>query len=143
MDNSQIEIQMSDNSLKDNHYWKRLISMFAMVGLKFEIHCWKEERDEIKVVLEFGKEKLTDWKFGTIVEGVVDDKFINMLLRTAKPLDTEIYNKMTPFFSIFFENGFSSEHYGTEFHILPAPINNTDFMALLKQLQKYAVITEF
>ena len=29
----------------------------------------------------------------------------------------EIYNKMTPFFSIFFDNGFSSEHYGTELHV--------------------------
>lgn len=134
---------MVDNSLKDNHLWKKLISMFAMVGLKFEIHCWKEEREEITSALKFGKEKLTDWEFGTIVEGIIDDKFIDMLHHTAKPSDTNIYNKMTPFFSIFFENGFSSEHYGTEFHILPAPINDTDFTALLKQLREYAVINEF
>ena len=37
MDNPQIEIQIVDNSLPDNYYWKKLISMFAMVGLKFEI----------------------------------------------------------------------------------------------------------
>lgn len=67
----------------------------------------------------------------------------DILLHTAKPSDTEIYNKMTPFFSIFFENGFSSEHYGTKFHILPPPIDDTYFMALLKQLREYAVITEF
>jgi hypothetical protein len=143
MDKLQIEIQMVDNSLNDNHYWKKLISMFAVVGLKFEIHCWKEEREEINAAMKFGKEKITDWELGTIFEGVIDDKFIDMLNQTAKPLDTEIYNKMTPFFSIFFENGFYSEHYGTEFHILPAPIDDTDFMALLKQLRDYAVINEY
>jgi hypothetical protein len=56
MDNLHIEIQMADKSLNDNHYWKELISMFAVAGLKFEIHCWKEEREEIKAALKFGKE---------------------------------------------------------------------------------------
>ena len=143
MDNLQFEIQMVDNSLKDNQYWKKLIIMFATVGLKFEIHCWKEEKGEYKAALKFGKEKQADWEFGTIIEGVIDDKFIDMLHQTTKPSDTEIYNKMTPFFSIFFKNGFSSEHYGTEFHILPAPIDDTDFTVLMKQLQEYAVINEY
>lgn len=31
-----------------------------------------------------------------------------------KPADTEVYNKMTPFFSIFLDSGFYSSHYGTE-----------------------------
>ena len=143
MDNSQIEIQMIDNSLQDNHYWKKLISMFAMVGLKFEIHCWNEETEEIKNALKFGKKKSTDWEFGTIIEGVVDKKFIEMIYHTAKPLDVAIYNKMTPFFSIFFENGFSSEHYGTELHILSMPIDDANFTMLLKRLREYAIINEF
>ena len=50
---------------------------------------------------------------------------------------------MTPFFSIFFENGFSSEHYGTEFHISSVPVNDADFMVLLKKLQEHAIINEF
>jgi hypothetical protein len=140
---SQIEIQIVDNSLKDNHYWKKLILKFAAVGLKFEIHCWKDETEEIKAALEFGKEKLTDWELGTIIEGVIDEKFIDMLHHTAKPSDTKIYNKMTPFFSIFFENGFSSEHYGTEFHILSVPIDDADFTAFLKQLREYAVVNKY
>ena len=33
-------------------------------------------------------------------------------------LTRKLYSKlMTPFFSIFLDNGFSSEHYGTELHI--------------------------
>ena len=143
MDNPQIEIQIVDNSLQDNHYWKKLISMFAMVGLKFEIHCWNEETEEIKTALKFGKEKSMDWEFGTIIEGVIDEKFIEMIHHTVKPPDIAICNKMTPFFSIFFENGFSSEHYGTEFHILSAPMNDADFTVLLSKLQEYAIINEF
>jgi hypothetical protein len=111
-----------------------------MVGLKYEIHCWREETEEIKAALEFGKEKTTDWEWGTIIEGNIDDAFINMLHNTTKPSAIKICNKMTPFFSIFIENGFSSEHYGTEIHILSAPINDADFTMLLKQLQEYAVV---
>ena len=143
MDNLQIEIQIADNSLQDNKYWKRLVSMFAVVGLKFEIHCWNEEIEETKTALKFGKEKSTDWEFGTIIEGVIDEKFIEMIHHTVKPPDTAIYNKMTPFFSIFFENGFSSEHYGTEFHILSTPIDDADFTVLLKKLREHAIINEF
>lgn len=136
----QIEIQIGDNSLKDNHYWKKLISMFAVAGLKFEIHCWNEETEEIKGALAFGKEKTSDWAFGRIIEGIIDEKFIEMIHHTIKPQDTEIYNKMTPFFSIFIENGFYSEHYGTEIHILSAPMEDKGFTAFLKELQEYAVV---
>lgn len=143
MSGSQIGIQIIDNSLKDNYYWKKLISKFAIVGLKFEIHCWREETEAMKAALAFGKERLTDWELGTIIEGVIDDNFLDMLHHTTKPLDTKLYNKMTPFFSIFFENGFSSEHYGMEYHIFSAPTDDADFMALLKQLREHAVIHRF
>ncbi len=67
MPNSQIGIYITDNSLKDNYYWKRLISLFAVAGQTFEIHCWKEETKEIEAALELGREKSTDWKYGTII----------------------------------------------------------------------------
>lgn len=143
MSNSQIGIQLVDNSLKDNYYWKKLISKFAVVGLRFEIHCWNEETEEIKAALEFGKKKFTDWELGTTIEGVINDAFIRMLHNTTKPSDTDICNKMTPFFSIFIENTFSSEHYGTELHILSVPINDIDFTMVLEELEKYAVINNF
>lgn len=81
---------------------------------RFEIHCWKEEQKEMEMALEFGRQKQTDWSLGTVIEGAVTEDLINFLLTLPKPDDTEIYNKMTPFFSIFLDNGFSSEHYGTE-----------------------------
>ncbi len=143
MGNLQIEVQIQGNSLKDNHYWKQLISMFTVIGLKFEIHCWNEEKEEIKSALKFGMEKQTEWELGTIIVGVIDDKFIDMLRDTTKPAGIAVYNKMTPFFSIFFENGFYSEHYGTEIHILSAPVANADLTALLRQLTPFATITTF
>lgn len=48
------------------------------------------------------------------VTGTVTDEFREMLLGLPKPLDTEIYNKMTPFFQIFLDDDFQSCHYGTE-----------------------------
>ena len=40
-----------------------------------------------------------------------------MLLDLPKPTDTEIYNKMTPFFNVFLDNSFDSSHYGTEVYL--------------------------
>ena len=40
-----------------------------------------------------------------------------MLTHLPKPENNGLYDKMTPFFSIFFDNGFSSEHYGTEMYV--------------------------
>ncbi|HAX53665.1 MAG TPA: hypothetical protein DCX82_17320 [Lachnospiraceae bacterium] len=66
-----------------------------------EIHCWNEETEEIKTALKFGKEKSTDWEFGTIIQGVIDEKFIEMINHTVKPHDITIYNKMTSLFFMF------------------------------------------
>lgn len=76
-----------------------------------------KKRSGSPLALQYGNHKQTDWAFGKIVSGSVTPEFLQMLLGLPKPTDTEIYNKMTPFFSIFFDNGFSSEHYGTELHV--------------------------
>ncbi|BCJ94439.1 hypothetical protein acsn021_20080 [Anaerocolumna cellulosilytica] len=143
MGNPQIGIEIIDKSLTDNHYWRKLVTMFALVGMRFEIHCWNEETEEIKAASIYGEVKTSDWEFGTIIEGMLDEKFIEMIYHTIKPQDTEIHNKMTPFFSIFFENGFSSEHYGTEFHILSAPTEDLNFTALLEEIREYAIINKY
>jgi hypothetical protein len=145
MANSQIGIYIVNKSLQDNILWKKLIRTFAVIGSKYEIHCWKNEVDEIKMAMQYGKEKrdaLEAWEYGTIIEGVIDDKFIEMLDNIEKPVDTELCNKMTPFFTIFLKNGFSSEHYGTEIHIYSEPADKIGFMALLEELKEYADIHE-
>ena len=60
------------------------------------------------------KQKDTDWRYGKIIAGKVTPDFTAFLLGLPKPTDTEVYNKMTPFFTIALDNGFWSAHYGTE-----------------------------
>lgn len=117
--------------------------MFAVNGRTFEIHCWNGETAEIELALQFGKQKLEDWDRGVIIEGVIDNNFIDMLCNIEKPICNDIPNKMTPFFSIFFENEFSSEHYGTEIHIYSEPTDKAKFDKLLEQLKDYALIHEY
>lgn len=81
---------------------------------KFEIHCWNEERNCIELALSYGKLKDTDWPYGVIIVGEVTPEFASFLLGLPKPADTELYHKMTPFFTIALDNNFWSEHYGTE-----------------------------
>lgn len=103
-----------DETSPSNEEWRAVMSEKLRSASRFEIHCWKEEQKEIGMALRFGRKKQTDWDFGTVIEGAVTEELINFLLTLPKPDDRDIYNKMTPFFSIFLDNGFSSEHYGTE-----------------------------
>lgn len=101
---------------KQDH-WKELIKENLRMAKTFEIHCWAEETAWIETALRYGRPKETDWAYGKIIEGEVTRESTQMLLGLPKPEDTEIYNKMTPSFSIFLDNGFSSEHYGTEVYL--------------------------
>ena len=82
----------------------------------FEIHCWNEETEWIELALKYGTLKEHPWELGKVISGEITDEFINILINLPRPTDTEVYYKRTPFFSIFFDNGISSEHYGTEIH---------------------------
>ncbi len=99
---------------KDDTRWKALLKQYLPTADTFEIHCWSDEGRWIKLALQYGEVKDTGWQHGTVVAGKVTDAFRAMLLGQPKPKDIEIYNKMTPFFNVFLNNGFSSSHYGTE-----------------------------
>lgn len=103
-----------DYTSTTNEEWKKIISVKLKSASSFEIHCWNEEQTEIEMALQYGRIKETDWYYGKVIAGAVTKGFADYLLSLPKPADTEAYNKMTPFFSIFLDNGFSSEHYGTE-----------------------------
>ncbi|MDE6968796.1 MAG: hypothetical protein K2P69_03375 [Eubacterium sp.] len=103
-----------DYTSTTNEEWKKIISVKLKSASSFEIHCWNEEQTEIEMALQYGRIKETDWNYGKVIAGAVTKGFADYLLSLPKPADTEAYNKMTPFFSIFLDNGFSSEHYGTE-----------------------------
>ena len=106
-----------DHTQSTNAAWKRILETQLRQAASFEIHCWAEEMEEIAAALHFGQRKETDWQWGTVIAGAVTPAFIDFLLSLPKPTDTEIYNKMTPFFSLFLDTGFSSEHYGTELYL--------------------------
>ena len=93
--------------------WKQVMAEKLKSATRFEIHCWEDEEPWYRLALNYGNEKKTTWR-GKIVTGSVTPSFCDMLLGLPEPTDKVIANKFTPFFSIFLDNGFSSEHYGTE-----------------------------
>lgn len=103
-----------DGTEKTNSRWITYMSDALKTAKTFEIHCWAEETECIELALQYGKQKDADWRYGKIIAGNVTPEFCAFLLGIPKPTDTELYNKMTPFFTISLDNGFWSEHYGTE-----------------------------
>lgn len=97
----------------DKKWWNEIVRACAVVGDPFEIHCWHDERAEAKAALQFGHKVTSTWWEGTVIQGRITKEFLSYLTESSKPDDTEIYNKMTPFFTIIFGNKLHSEHYGT------------------------------
>ena len=108
------EYMTLDRDEKDNSKWLAYITDALKEAKTFEIHCWNEEAEWIELALQYGKLKDDDWRYGKIITGDVTPEFVQMLLNQPKPTDTEIENKMTPFFNVFLDDKFQSGHYGTE-----------------------------
>ena len=100
----------------NNNEWKSIMREKLKNTKYFEIHCWNEEKTEIENALQFGKIINTDWKYGKVIKGEVTEKFCDYILKSEKPTETEVYNKMTEFFNIFIDDSFFSSHYGTELY---------------------------
>lgn len=110
-----------DTTVEDNTWWKDLIQACAVLGDVFEIHCWSDESDAAKLALRYGRKVTSTWRDGTVILGTITKEFLSYLTRMPKPSDTEIYNKMTPFFTIRLGGRLYSEHYGTEVIISKVP----------------------
>jgi len=108
-----------DRSEPDNSKWLELLTVYLNTAKTFEIHCWSEEQEWVELALQYGKQKQDRWKHGVIITGEVTPAFAEMLQSLPKPTDTEIYNKMTPFFNVFLDDAFQSCHYGTENYYKP------------------------
>lgn len=107
-----------DRTVTTNDEWKQAIRDHAKIATGFEIHCWNTETDIIALAQKFGTDTIADGSQCTVIRGRVTPALLEMLTSQPKPQDTAVYNKMTPFSSIFFNNGFSSEHYGTELYFM-------------------------
>ena len=113
----ECEMVTLDRSETDNGKWLSYIAAALKDAKTFEIHCWNEETEWIELALRFGMLKGDDWQYGKMIIGDVTPEFIRMLLGQPKPADTEIDNKMTPFFNVFLGDKFQSCHYGTELYL--------------------------
>lgn len=112
-DSGEYEYITFDGFPRDNLCWKELIKKQLPAARTFELHCWEDEKDAIALGLKFGSIKPSGWKGGVIIAGDVTEEFCRMLL--ALPLPRNIgFARLNPFFSVVLDNGFSSEHYGTE-----------------------------
>lgn len=108
-----IQVQMVDGSVQSD-WWKELIRHFVSVGDELEIRCWKEETVEVRQASIYGEPSEDGYEVS--VKGVVTPQLLAELL-AEEPVDKEIYNKMTKYFTVRVRNGsctFSSQHYGTE-----------------------------
>lgn len=77
----------------------------------------------------------------TVIQGRITKEFLSYLTESEKPKDTDIYNKMTPFFTIVFGNKLHSEHYGTEIIISKAIREKARSVdRILDQIEDFAVV---
>ena len=130
-----------NRSIQDKRWWNDLVRTCAVIGDPFEIHCWYDETAAAMDALRFGHKEITSWHGGTVIRGRITREFIRYLTQMKKPTDTEIYNKMTPFFSIFFGNRLYSEHYGTEMVISGIVQEKRDVIAgILEKVEAFGTV---
>ena len=122
-------------------WWNEIVRACAVVGDPFEIHCWSDERTETKAALQFGHKVTSSWSGGTVIQGRITKEFLSYLTGSKKPQDTEIYNKMTQFFTIVFGNTLHSSHYGTEIVISKAiREKETTVDRILDRMENIAIV---
>ena len=97
----------------DYQLWKDIFKIFADPGEYFEIHCWKNENDEIQMASQFGEIACFDIPSITIIYGTVNERFIAFILNEEMPYEKKFYNKIVPFYTVHIGDHFSFEDYGT------------------------------
>ena len=63
----------------EKKWWNEIVRACAIVGDVFEIHCWYDERDEIKAALQFGHKVTSTWREGTVIQGRITKEFLTYL----------------------------------------------------------------
>lgn len=126
--------------VQDNAWWCELIISCANVGDEFQIRCWADERAEIEQALSFGEKVSSSWHDGTVIKGRITRAFLTYLTKLEKP-EADVYNKMTPFFTIRLGDVLSSEHYGTEIIISNPPDRAQDSIErILSAMEQLVVV---
>ena len=103
--------------IDNNKWWKDLFIHYASKGESFEIRCWDEETESIDLIKKFGTVQKSQTTKEIIITGDITSKFIDLIVKEEMPVDQNIYNKMTQFFTINIDKSYTSAHYGTEIYI--------------------------
>lgn len=119
----------ADNTVNDNHWWRELLRIYAKPGEYFEIHCWSDEKNEFMLAEEFGEPACYSLPDMKIVYGTMTERMISYLLYGRKPVNSQCYNKMVPFYTIRVGNHFSSEKYGTEMILKSRSLQEKELIA--------------
>ena len=126
---------------QDKGGWNELVRACARVGDTFEIHCWYDEREEMARARRFGQAVSSGWHGGVVIRGRITREFLAFVTEAPKPSDVEIYNKMTPFFTIQFGDRLYSEHYGTEMTISPSAREKRGVIdRILSEMEPYGTV---
>ena len=97
-------------------------------------------RAEIEQALSFGEKVSSSWHDGTVIKGRITRAFLTYLTKLEKP-EADVYNKMTPFFTIRLGDVLSSEHYGTEIIISNPPDRAQDSIErILSSMEQLVVV---
>lgn len=135
-----ITIQITEKG-HERKWWKELFSLYLKEGETFEIHCWKNEKDEIASARKYGSLEETNWEYGEVIKGILTAEFIQELLEW-KCTEDDIYEKLTPYFTLQVTGAYS-EHYGTEIYIEKKPENREMFQRILDSISPFASVSEY
>lgn len=91
---------------------KDIFKIFANPGEYFEIHCWKNENDEIQMASQFGEIACFDIPSIKIIHGTVNERFIAFILNEDILCEKKFYNKIVPFYTVHIGDHVSFEDYG-------------------------------
>ena len=131
-----------------NGWWKELAGWYLQktMGQGFAIHCWEDEREEIRQALGCGTVRPSSWAYGAVITGKVTKEFGAFLLSSARFQKTgpDGGAQMTPFFNVFLGDVFFSAHYGREVDMkLPAGEQDGELGALLEALSRKEWLTVY
>lgn len=124
-----------------NQWWKELFSLYLKEGEPFEIHCWKNEKEEITSARKYGSLEKTNWEYGEVLKGILTAEFIHELLEWKCTKDN-VYEKLTPYFTLQVTGAYS-EHYGTEIYLEKIPEDRETFQQILDSVVSFVSVSGY
>ena len=130
-----IEIQWIEKV--DREWLQRLIRHFAKPGADFELHCWNEETEAIRLAQTIAQPLETNWQHGVYFKGRVTQENLPVLTAVQEGEDA------TTFFDIVIHDDLWCQHWGTEIIITKSTFADENLKSLVGEIGEKASIAEF